>query len=212
MPGPVKRRYHSPARREAAAATRTAVLAAARELFTGQGYAGTTMTGIAARAGVSPDTVYAAVGTKAELFALLVETALSGRDEVVPGPRRDFVAAIRAAEGLRAKLAVYAAATTATQLRLAPLFSALQAASGVPELRALWSTITARRAENMRIFAADLRSTGELRTDLTLDEVADVVWTMNGSEHYSALVTDRGWSPERFEQWLSEAWWRLLRA
>jgi hypothetical protein len=35
----------------------------------------------------------------------------------------------------------------------------------------------------MREFAADLRSTGELRTDLTDREVADIIWTMNGPEY-----------------------------
>ena len=61
MPGPVKRRYDATRRRQAAARTRTAILDAARELFTERGYAATPMTAIADRAGVALDTVYAAV-------------------------------------------------------------------------------------------------------------------------------------------------------
>jgi hypothetical protein len=33
---------------------------------------------------------------------------------------------------------------------------------------------------------------------------------MNAAEYYTLLVHDRGWSPQRFGQWLAEAWRRLL--
>lgn len=54
-----KRRYHSPRRVEQAAATRGAVLDAAREMFIANGYTATTVAEIAGRARVSVDTVYA---------------------------------------------------------------------------------------------------------------------------------------------------------
>jgi len=56
---PAARGYHSPRREEQAAATRAAVLAAARDLFVAQGYAGTTVAQIARSARVAVDTVYA---------------------------------------------------------------------------------------------------------------------------------------------------------
>ena len=52
MPAPVKRRYDATRRRQAAARTRSAILDAARELFTERGYTATPMTAIAERAGV----------------------------------------------------------------------------------------------------------------------------------------------------------------
>ncbi|MGZ5261758.1 MAG: TetR/AcrR family transcriptional regulator, partial [Burkholderiales bacterium] len=73
-----KRAYDSTSRREAAEATRQAILAASRKIFTEKGYAGTTMPSIAQAAGIALDTVYASVGKKPALFALLVETAISG--------------------------------------------------------------------------------------------------------------------------------------
>jgi AcrR family transcriptional regulator len=54
-------------RRQGAARTRTAILDAARELFTERGYAATPMSAIAERAGVALDTVYASAGRKPEL-------------------------------------------------------------------------------------------------------------------------------------------------
>jgi hypothetical protein len=62
----------------------------------------------------------------------------------------------------------------------------------------------------MRDFAAGLRATGELRPDLTDDEVADVVWSMNGVEYWVLLVRERGWTADRFRLWLTDAWIRLL--
>lgn len=64
----------------------------------------------------------------------------------------------------------------------------------------------------MRLLAADLVSTAQVRTDLSLDEVADIVWTMNSAEYYAMLVLERGWTPERFRTWLLDAWVRLLLA
>ena len=91
----VKRRYDATARRAAAEQTRLSILESARRLFLEKGYAATTMPAIARAADVALDTVYATVGTKAELFKLLVEAALSGRDEAVPADEREYVRAIR---------------------------------------------------------------------------------------------------------------------
>jgi hypothetical protein len=64
----------------------------------------------------------------------------------------------------------------------------------------------------MRAFAADLRATGELRTDLSDDAIADIVWSMNGPEYWTLLVTDRGWSPGQFGNHLTDAWQRQFLA
>jgi AcrR family transcriptional regulator len=206
-----RRPYRSALRTEQAAATRQAVLEAARELFTAQGYRATGVAAIAARAGVAVDTVYAAVGRKPALMRHLVETSLSGSDDVVPAEERDYVRRLRAAGSAREKIRIYAAAVAAIGIRMAPVHRALaEAALTDPDCAALRAEIDARRASNMRLLAADLRATGELRPDLTDDEVADIVWSMNAAEYRALLVDGRGWSPERFGAWLADAWVRLL--
>jgi AcrR family transcriptional regulator len=206
-----RRRYTSALRTEQAAATRHAILEAARELFTAQGYAATGIAAIAARAGVAVDTVYAAAGRKPALMRQLVETSLSGTGEVVPAEERDYVRRLRAASSAREKIAIYAAAVAEIGVRLAPIHRALaEAALSDPDCSALRAEISARRAANMRLFAADLRSTGELRPDLSDDEVADIVWSMNAAEYRALLVGERGWTSERFGSWLADAWTRLL--
>jgi AcrR family transcriptional regulator len=212
MAKPVKpRSYHAPRRAEAAARTRRAIAEAAGRLFAEHGYNAVTMAQIAAEAGVVADTVYAAIGPKPVLFRLLIERAISGEDGAVTPLERDYVRAMRAEPDAREKLAIYARAVRRIQTRLAPLFLALQAAaSSEPELAQLWREISERRAANMRLLATDLAATGSLRVDISVEQAADIIWSMNAAEYYDLLVQQRGWSPERFEAWLIDAWQRLL--
>ncbi len=207
----VKRRYDSTTRRAAAEQTRGAILESARRLFLEKGYAATTMPAIARAADVALDTVYATVGAKAELFRLLVEGALSGREAVIPADEREYVRAIREEPDPARKLQIYANALADIQPRLAPLFQVLQTAASLDAgLGALWQEISSRRAANMRLLAKNLMATGRVRRELTESVVADVLWTMNSPEFYLLLVGQRGWSPQEFASWLTDAWPRLL--
>jgi AcrR family transcriptional regulator len=195
------RPYHAPRRQAQARRTRRAILDAATQLFVERGYAATTMNAIAQAAGVALDTVYAAVGPKPVLFRLLVETAISGTQAPVPALEPDPAR----------KLTLYAQAIRRIHQRLAPLVQVLQqAAAEDTELRALWQEIAERRAANMGLLAGELAATGALRPGLSVAEAADVLWSMNSPEFYLLLVGQRGWDPDRYQQWLADAWQRLL--
>jgi hypothetical protein len=145
------------------------------------------------------------------LFRLLVETAISGTDAPVPALERDYVRAIRAEPDPTRKLTLSAQAIGRIQQRLAPLVQVLQqAAAGDAELAALWRGIADRRAANMRLLAAELAATGALRPELSVEEVADVLWSMSSPELYLLLADQRGWDPDRYQRWLADAWQRLL--
>ena len=211
MPSPVKRRYDTTARRQSAARTRATILDAARQLFTERGYAATSMTAIAERAGVALDTVYASAGRKPELARLLIETAISGTDQAIPAEQRDYVQRVRAAPDASTKIAIYASAITAIAPRMALVLGIIQqAAPDEPELARLWAEIAQRRAANMRLFVADLATTARLRLDP--EQAADIVWATNAAELYQLLVGQRGWTPQRYEQFLTDTWQRLLLA
>jgi AcrR family transcriptional regulator len=208
----VKRSYRSVQRAEQAAATRSAVLRAAREHFTARGYAATGVADVAASAGVNVDTVYRAVGRKPQLMLAVIDMVLAGADEPVVAEQRDYVQVVLAAEDARAKLTTYAAALGRVMPRVSPLFESLaQAASTEPDCAALRDAIGERRAANMLKMAADLRATGDLRDDLTDPEVADLLWTTNAPEYY-ALALARGWSPATYAERLGDLWCRLLLA
>lgn len=204
---PSRRRYDGSRRQVSALETRRAVTAAARRLFLADGYVRTTVAAIAREAGVAPDTVYAVVGPKPALFRHLIETAISGGDEPVPALERPYVLEIRAELDATRKLERYAAAATAGLDRMAPLFAVLRdAAASDAELAALWTGISERRAANMRPFVSDVQMVRRLRDGMSIEEAADIVWTMASPEVYLMLVRSRGWTAERFERWLVETW------
>lgn len=212
MPDDVKRSYRSERRSEQAATTRAAVLRAARGHFTARGYAATGVADIAAAAGVNVDTVYRTVGRKPQLMLAVIDMALAGADEPLVAEQRDYVQAVLAATGARAKLTAYAEALGRVMPRVAPLFAALaQAAATDPGCAAVRDTIADRRAGNMRTLAADLRATGELRDDIDDAEVADLLWTTNAPEYY-ALGVARGWSATAYATRLGDLWVRTLLA
>ncbi len=208
---PVKRQYDASKRREAAARTRGAILKAAQALFGERGYAATPMAAIAERAGVALDTVYASVGRKPELARLLIESAISGTSQAVAAEERGYVQAIRAAPEAETKIAIYASAMRAIAGRLAPVLGIIQqAAPAEPDLAALWREIAERRAANMQRFVTDLAAVATLRVDS--GAAADIVWATNAPELYQLLVCQRGWTPERYENFLADTWQRLLLA
>ena len=206
------RGYRSATRREQARATRRRILQAAAALFAAGGYADTTVAQIADRAGVSVDTLYASVGRKPQMLLAVHDMVLGSADEPIPARQRDYVAAVRRAEGARAKIAVYAEALRRLLPDAVPLSDALRIAGLTdPECRAVWDALNERRAANMLLLTADLRSTGELREDLTDDDVAHLVWSMNAPEYY-LLVTSRGRTPAQYAALVADVWTRTLLA
>ena len=211
MPKTVKTRtYQSTVRAEQARRTRLAVLRAARDLLTEHGYEATTVAMVAAAAGVSVDTVYTSVGRKPELAVAVVDMVLGSADEPVPAQERDYVRAVQAAGTGRDKLGVYAAALRTLVPRTAPLLEALRrAGESDPASASAWSMVMDRRAANMLLFARDLRATGELRDDLSDQDVADIVWSTNAPDYWLAMQS-RGWSATRWSNLLEDLWCRVL--
>lgn len=206
----VKRSYSSPRRAAQAARTRATVLAAARELFLERGYAGVAVSDIARRAGVNLDTVYSSVGRKPELMLAVIDQTLGSDERPLPAEERDYVRAVRAAPTATLKLRTYADALGRLMPQVSPLFAALrEAALTDPDCAGLHEHISERRASNMRLLAAELRATGELRPDLDDDQVADLVWSTNAPEWY-ALVAQRGWTPQQYADTLADLWCRTL--
>lgn len=204
------RTYDASRRQEAAERTRLAILAAARDLFAESGYAATSVQAVAERAQVAVDTVYAKVGRKPELLLAVHDMALAEGPAPVPAEERDYVRAVRAAPTAVAKLQTYAAAMGRLLPTTVPIMNALREAGATdPACAAQYEQLSRRRAANMRRFAADLRSTGELRDDLTDDAVADLVWSLNSPEWFS-LVISSGRSAQEYADLLADVLCRTL--
>jgi AcrR family transcriptional regulator len=209
----MKRGYESEQRRAQSEATRQRILVTAQALVVERGYRATTIAELARRAGVHVDTIYELVGRKPVILRELVERAISGTDRSLDPFERDYVQQITAEPDAGRKLDLYAAAMRRILARLAPLFLALRDASATdPQAAQVWSRISDRRAANMRLLAADLLATGQLRDGLSIDEVADSIWATNSPDLHRLLIEDRGWSPDHYQEWLANSWRRLFLA
>src|SRR4051794_2747773 len=149
MPEPVKRRYDSERRREAAAQTRARILEAAGARFVAHGYGGTTIAAVAADAGHAAETVYATFGSKPALLEALVRAAARGPEEAEileqGGPAR-VAATADPAERLRG----FAADVTQRLQRVGPLLAVLAAAAASePALAALYRELHDARLRNL---------------------------------------------------------------
>lgn len=207
------RRYESPHRREQAAQTRRAIVAAASRLFLERGYGGTTMAAIAAEAGVVVETVYRAFEGKAALFRTVVEAALAGGIERAERPveERPAIAAMIAEPDPARQVELYAATQPGIHRRAGPLLRALHGARGLdPELARIWDEMEAWRRQGQGRFAEMLASRGVLRVGLSAARAGDIVWTLCSLAVHDLLVLERKWSLQRYGEWLTAALKREL--
>ncbi len=204
------RSYDNASRRAQSEETRRRILAAARDLLVTKGYRATTVAKIARNAEVHVDTLYTLVGRKPEILRELIERAISGTDRPLDPEARDYVQRMQTEPNPIRQLEIYAAAVRAIQTRMAPLLLALRdAASTEPEAQQVWSQISQRRAANMRRLVAALGD-DVLRRGLDVDEAADIVWATASSELFLLLTGERGWTLDRYQDWLADTWRRLL--
>jgi len=166
---------------------------------------------IADAAAVSIETIYLSIGGKAMLVRYLVETALSGTDEPVAPSERRGVAEIHAEPDARLKLVLLARMVRPMLERLAPIGQVVREVAPVDaELRSLVAELQQRHAGSMRLVIDHLSEAGRLRPSISKDIARDILWAMNSPEFYGLLVVGRGWTGEVFENWLADAWQRLL--
>lgn len=200
------RRYESPRRREQAAATRAAILGAAQRLFERKGYAATTMAAVAAEAGVALKTVYVAFEGKGNLLRELWHLLLRGDQEAAPMGERGWYREMLAEPDPERRIRLMARTSRAVKERAAPLMEVIRgAAASDPEIAALWKRIGTEFHGIQRPLVDGLAAQGALRPGLDAERGCDVLWTLNHPAVWQLLVVERGWSPERYEEWLGDA-------
>jgi AcrR family transcriptional regulator len=199
------RRYVSPLRREGAERTRQAVLDAARELFTAQGYTATTVEEIAGRAGVSKPTVFAAAGSKQAILKQLRDIALAGDDEPVPVARRSWYREALAEPDPHRALRLHARNATAIHDRSADVHEVLRAAAASDkDLHELWRASEDERRRGATIFVDALLHKSPLKAGLDRAAAIDIVWILTASDIFWRLVRTRRWSLPRYQSWLGD--------
>lgn len=204
---PRKRGYHSPVRQQQADQTRRRIIEAAQILISERGYEGATMEAIAQQAGVATPTVYAAFGGKKGIVAQLIDSARFGPayQELIAEARRTTEPVERLGFAARIARRIYDSEREAMDL--------LRGAGAVaPELGAMDREREEDRYDAQAGMIEFLVDAGALRPGLERGAAHDVLWALTGRENYRLLVLERGWSADRYEQWLAEVLAALLIA
>ncbi|GAA2167211.1 TetR family transcriptional regulator [Humibacillus xanthopallidus] len=201
------RAYDMSSRAEAAQATRRRIIDAAGDMLLRDGYHATSVSGLAAAAGVSAQTVYNAIGGKAAVVKAVYDVTLVGDDEPIAMPDRPEFKAMSSAPDREAFLRAYASLCATIYERTGPLLGVLlaQGAGNDAGLQDFVATIEQeRRTGNSNVLAAMERVHG-LPPDLDRARFIDIVWAVTAPEIYDRFVRRCGWTHEMYAAWLAEA-------
>jgi AcrR family transcriptional regulator len=195
-----RRPYDSRQRADAASANRAAVLDAARALFSRHGLDKVTIAEIAARAAVSPSTIYAVFKSKEGILRELMRATLFGprfqeARSLLDGISDPVERVSRTAQVARA---IY----ESESVELAGL-RGLSAFS--PALRQLEEEFEAVRYDMQRDRLEALAASARMKPGLAMEDARRIMWMYTGREVYRMLVEVGGWSADKYQTWLAAA-------
>jgi AcrR family transcriptional regulator len=184
--------------------TYAAVVEAARQLFLERGYAATTIEAISTLSDTPAPTVYRLFSTKPGILKAVLDVSIAGDDEAVAMADRPQVRSLVANPDPQDTLTGFAALVGGLLARTAPVHRVLEeAARSDRGAAAALAEIARQRDEGQHRITHSLSRAGALRPGLNERDAADIVHALASPEVYRLLVTDRGWSGERYKQWLS---------
>jgi AcrR family transcriptional regulator len=199
MPDPGKRRYASELRSRSADATKARVLDAARELFTSHGIDAVTIAQIARKGGVAVATVYSLYKSKEGILRALMRAALFGPQ---------FQNALAKLEGVTDPVELIALSAHVARAIYESESAELGLIRGVssfsPALREMEQEFETMRFEMQETRVTLLFAQAKQRDGLQLDEARRILWMYTSRDVYRMLVLEGHWTPDRYQQWLSE--------
>ncbi|MGW6378435.1 TetR/AcrR family transcriptional regulator [Rhodococcus sp. NPDC055112] len=200
----VKRRYDASSRQRQARVRRRAVVVAAKELFERNGFRATTLAAVADRANVSVKGLYKSFGSKAALAKAVFDFVIAGDDEPASVADRPEQQAMLAEPDVRRKIEMFIRGLALRQQRSANVQILIRDGRHVDNsLIPVWQQLSDEGLAGMTMLARHLVATGQLRPDIELDEVRDVLWNYLAIDTYERLVLTQGWTLDRYSDWVT---------
>jgi AcrR family transcriptional regulator len=195
----------SPTRRERAKATAATIVEAATTEFEANGYQGTTMAMIAARAGVAVQTVHFVFHTKGELLTAAVSNAVLGAGERTPPERSEWFLALMAEPDPNEVLRGFVNQGGPILVRASGVNEvARSAALTDPDAAAAFAMLERLRRDSYRSLLENVATKGTFREGLDIESATDVLFTLMSPRTYLSLTRDQGWSPVRALAWIAD--------
>ena len=193
-------------RAQRAEQTRRRIVESATDLFDSIGYPNTTMDAIAERADVAVETIYSRFRNKANLLDAILEPAIVGGTDGPDLHELPDIVAIRQCPDQRTQVRMLARFSRGILERTALAHRILRSAATTdPTAAELQRRDAKRRRDAQRTYIDMLLTNGPLRPALTPDDAAATYSALSNPNTYALLVHERGWSADKFEQWLGES-------
>jgi len=133
----------------------------------------------------------------------VLDVAIVGDDQSVPMADRPQVRSLLGDPDPVQQVTGFAALLRDLMARTAPVHRLLaDAARSDADAASLLAEIARQRHEGQRRIARSLARSGALKPGLRERDAADVIHALASPEVYGLLVFDRGWSGDRYEDWV----------
>jgi AcrR family transcriptional regulator len=184
---------------------RRAVIGAARTLFLERGYGATTIDAISASSDVPSATVYRLFASKRGILKALLDVSIVGDDDQVPMAERPHIESILTDPNPKSAVASFVNVAAEVNARTSAIYRILVSAAAFDaDAASLLDELTRQRQQGQGLVARALARRRALRRAMSERDAGDIIHALVSPEVYKLLVVDRGWSPERYESWLTD--------
>lgn len=188
-------------REQQAETARKLIRSAALDAFTESGFAGTTMSDIAARAGVARQTVYNLFESKAALLIAAIGDRVEGAEQ---RSRDDDHQAIRDAGSPDEMIELFARSITGIAERALPVFRIAHEAAVIDgEVEKRLQLNEEHRYQAQSFFVDILEAKGFLRSDIPVGDLKRGFWLLT-SPHNLLTAHQSGWDTDTYVTWLTQ--------
>ena len=193
--------------------TEERLIEAAARLFGERGYMATTLTAVAAAAGVAPRTVYLRFDTKVALFKRTMDVMLVGDSAPVDVAHRDWMQRAFTAPTCAERIRLMARGTGEMFSRIGPLLAVSEQAAAIePAIAAAAQAGRETTRDELRRFWSALFADGLLRAGADTDWLADTAVMTCSVDTYLHANRTLGWSADTYADWLEKTWLRIVDA
>ena len=147
--------------------------------------------------------MYRLFSSKLGILKAVLDVSIVGDDQSVPMADRPQVVSLLGDPDPVNQVTGFAALLRDLMARTAPVHRLLaDAARSDADAASLLAEIARQRADGQRRIARSLARSGALKPSLRERDAADVIHALASPEVYGLLVFDRGWSGDRYEEWV----------
>jgi hypothetical protein len=134
----------------------------------------------------------------------------TGVEDHTPLSERPNVQAVSQERDQRRQLQMFAQVVANNLDQVSAVFEVMMdAARTEPDLDRIVQKLNKQRLENMMFAVQQIAANGPFRDNMDETYARDTVWTLTSGEVFLLLTRDRGWSKEKYAEWLADM---LIRA